>query len=42
MMTEKEKKNLGNQIAITFISIGGIATLGYAIYFIFDLIKKWY
>lgn len=41
-MTEKERKILGNQIAITFISIGGIATLGYAIYFIVDTLKKWY
>ena len=42
MMTEKERKILGNQIAIVFISIGFIFTLAYAIFFIVDTLKKWY
>lgn len=41
-MTEEEKKLLANQIAITFIAIGGILTIAYAFYFIVDTIKNWY
>jgi hypothetical protein len=42
MITENEKQKLIKDAATIFVAAGGIATLGYAIYFIFDLIKKWY
>jgi len=42
MLTEQEKQKLGKEIALIFVSIGGILTLSYAIYFIIDTLKKWY
>lgn len=42
MMTENERRFIANQIALTFVAIGGILTLCYAIYFIFNTIKHWY
>jgi len=42
MLTEQEKKKLGKEIALIIVSIGGILTLTFAIYFIVDTIKKWY
>jgi ATP-dependent protease ClpP protease subunit len=42
MLTEQEKNKLGKDIALIIVSIGGILTLAYAIYFIVDLVKKWY
>ena len=42
MMTENEKRLIVNQIALTFVAIGGLLTVAYAIYFIFDTLKKWY
>ena len=42
MLTENEKKKLIKDAASIFVTAGGIVTLAFAIYFIFDLIKKWY
>jgi ATP-dependent protease ClpP protease subunit len=42
MLTEQEKHKLGKEIAIIIVSIGGIVTLSYAIYFFIDTLKKWY
>jgi hypothetical protein len=42
MLTEQEKQKLGKEIALIIVLIGGILTLSYAIYFIFDTLKKWY
>jgi len=42
MLTESEKQKLGKEIALIIVSIGGIVTLSYAIYFIVDTLKKWY
>lgn len=42
MMTENERRLIVNQIALTFIAIGGVLTMAYAIYFIFDTLLKWY
>lgn len=42
MMTENERRLIVNQIALTFVAIGGVLTVAYAIYFIFDTLKKWY
>jgi ATP-dependent protease ClpP protease subunit len=42
MLTEQEKHKLGKEIALIIVSIGGIVTLSYAIYFIVDSLKKWY
>jgi hypothetical protein len=42
MLTENEKKKLGKDIALLIVAAGGILTLAYAIYFIVDLVKKWY
>jgi len=42
MLTESEKQKLGKEIALIIVSIGGVVTLSYAIYFIVDLVKKWY
>ena len=42
MMTEKEKEKLIKDAATIFVAAGGILTLAFAIYFIVDLIKKWY
>jgi hypothetical protein len=40
MMTEREK--LIKDLANIFVVAGGIVTLAFAIYFIVDLVKKWY
>lgn len=42
MLTENEKKKLIKDAATFFVAAGGILTLAYAIYFIVDLVKKWY
>lgn len=42
MLTERERKKLIKDAAIIFVAAGGILTLTFAIYFIVDLIKKWY
>ena len=42
MLTEQEKQKLGKDIALIIVTIGGILTLSYAIYFIVDTLKKWY
>ena len=42
MMTEKEKEKLIRDAASIFVAAGGIVTLAFAIYFIVDLVKKWY
>lgn len=42
MMTEREKEKLIKDAASIFVTAGGIVTLAFAIYFIYDLIKKWY
>lgn len=42
MLTENEKQKLIKDVANIFVASGGIVTLAFAIYFIIDLIKKWY
>lgn len=42
MMTQREKEKLIKDAASIFVTIGGLVTLLFAIYFIVDLIKKWY
>ena len=42
MLTENEKQKLIKDAASIFVAAGGIVTLAYAIYFIVDLVKKWY
>jgi hypothetical protein len=42
MLTEREKEKLFRNAANIFVAAGGILTLAYAIYFIVDLVKKWY
>ena len=42
MLTEQEKQKLGKDIALIIVTIGGILTLSYAVYFIVDTLKKWY
>jgi hypothetical protein len=42
MMTGNEKQKLIKDALTVFIAAGGILTLAFAIYFIVDLIKKWY
>lgn len=42
MLTENEKQKLIKDAATIFVAAGGIVTLSFAIYFIVDLIKKWY
>jgi hypothetical protein len=42
MMTQREKQKLIRDAASIFVAAGGIVTLAFAIYFIVDLIKKWY
>lgn len=42
MMTEREKEKLIKDLANIFVVAGGIVTLAFAIYFIVDLVKKWY
>lgn len=41
-MTEREREKLIKDAATIFVAAGGIVTLAFAIYFIVDLIKKWY
>ena len=41
-MTEREKEKLIKDAASIFVAAGGIITLAFAIYFIVDLVKKWY
>ena len=42
MLTEREREKLIRNSASIFVAAGGILTLAFAIYFIVDLIKKWY
>jgi hypothetical protein len=42
MLTENEKQKLIKDAASIFIAAGGILTLAFVIYFIFDLVKNWY
>jgi len=42
MLTEREREKLIRNAATIFVAAGGILTLAYAIYFIVDLVKKWY
>jgi hypothetical protein len=42
MLTEREREKLRKNAATIFVAAGGILTLAYAIYFIIDLVKKWY
>ena len=42
MMTEREKEKLIKDLASIFVAAGGILTLAFAIYYIVDLLKKWY
>ena len=42
MLTEREREKLIKNSASIFVAAGGILTLAFAIYFIVDLIKKWY
>jgi hypothetical protein len=41
-MTEREREKLIKDLANIFVVAGGIVTLAFAIYFIVDLVKKWY
>lgn len=41
-MTKREKEKLIKDLANIFVAAGGIVSLAFAIYFIVDLIKKWY
>lgn len=42
MLTENEKQKLIKDAASVFVTGGAIITLAFVIYFIIDLIKKWY
>ena len=42
MLTEPEKQKLIRDAATIFVAAGGILTLAFAIYYIVDLVKKWY
>ncbi len=42
MLTENEKQKLIKDAATIFVAAGAILTLSFAIYFIIDLVKKWY
>jgi hypothetical protein len=42
MMTEREKEKLIKDLANILVAAGGILTLAFAIYYIVDLLKKWY
>ena len=42
MLTEREKQKLIKDAASIFVAAGAILTLAFAIYFIVDLVKKWY
>lgn len=41
-MTEREKEKLIKDAASIFVVAGGVLTLAFAIYYIVDLLKKWY
>ena len=41
-MTEREKEKLIKDFASMLVAAGGIVTLAFAIYYIVDLLKKWY
>ena len=41
-MTQREREKLIKDAANIFVAAGGIVTLAFAIYFIVDLVKKWY
>lgn len=41
-MKEHERKEFERVATRVIVTIGGILTLAYALYFIFDTIKKWY
>ena len=41
-MTEREQEKLIKDAASIFVAAGGILTLAFAIYYIVDLLKKWY
>ena len=41
-MTEREKEKLIKDAASIFVAAGGVLTLAFAIYYIVDLLKKWY
>ena len=41
-MTEREREKLIKDLANIFVVAGGIVTLAFAIYYIVDLVKKWY
>jgi hypothetical protein len=42
MLTENEKQKLIKDAANVFVIIGGLITIIWVIYFIFDLVKNWY
>jgi hypothetical protein len=42
MLTENEKQKLIKDAASIFVAAGGVITLAFAIYFIVDLVKKFY
>ncbi len=42
MITENEKQKLIKDAANVFVIIGGLITIIWVIYFIFDLVKNWY
>jgi hypothetical protein len=42
MLTEREREKLIKDAASILVAAGGILTLAFAIYFIVDLVKKWY
>jgi hypothetical protein len=41
-MTQREREKLIKDAASIFVAAGGILTLAFAIYYIVDLLKKWY
>ena len=41
-MTKREKEKLIKDFASMLVAAGGIVTLAFAIYYIVDLLKKWY
>ena len=42
MMTQREREKLIKDAASIFVVAGGVLTLAFAIYYIVDLLKKWY
>lgn len=42
MMTQREKEKLFKDAANIFVTLGGIVTLAFAIYFIYNTLKHWY